>query len=53
MIELQKSVLISPYPCDQEVEFILEFYNARKYVRFLLVEKVDNELHLVNKFHLH
>ena len=52
LIELQKSVLVFPYPCSKEVEFILEFYNARKYVRFILAEKIDNQLHLMKKFNL-
>jgi len=50
LIELQKSVFVYPYPCRKEIEFILEFYNARRYVRFVLAEKIDNELHLKNKF---
>ena len=50
--ELQKSVLVYPYPCNNEIEFILELYNARKYVRFILAEKIDNELHLKKKFNL-
>ena len=52
MIELQKSVLVYPYPCNREIEFILELYNARKYVRFVLTEKIDNQLHLMKKFDL-
>lgn len=52
LIELQKSVFVYPYPCEKEIEFILEFYNARKHVRFILAEKVDNQLHLMKKFNL-
>ena len=52
LIELQKSVLVFPYPCNKEIEFILEFYNARKHVRFILAEKIDNQLHLMKKFNL-
>lgn len=52
LIELQKSVLVYPYPCYDEIEFILELYNAKKYVRFVLAEKVDNNLHLMKKFNL-
>ena len=52
LIELQKSVFVYPYPCDKEIEFILEFYNARKHVRFVLAEKIDNQLHLMKKFDL-
>ncbi|KKS58149.1 MAG: Phenylacetic acid degradation operon transcriptional regulator, paaX family [Candidatus Nomurabacteria bacterium GW2011_GWF2_43_24] len=52
LIELQKSVFVYPYPCSKEIEFILEFYNARKYVRSILAEKIDNQLHLMGKFGL-
>ena len=52
LVELQKSVFVSPFPCEKELEFLVEFYNARRYVRFILAEKVDNELHLMKKFKL-
>ena len=52
LIELQKSVFVYPYPCSDEIEFIVELYNARKYVRFILAENIDNELHLTKKFDL-
>lgn len=52
LIELQKSVFVYPYPCSKEIEFILELYNARKYVRFVLAEKIDNQLHLMQKLNL-
>jgi len=52
LIELQKSVFVYPYPCSEEIEFILEFYNTRKHVRFVLAEKIDNQLHLMKKFNL-
>ena len=51
-IELQKSVFVHPYHCNREIEFLLEFYNARKYVRFILAEEIDNELDLAHKFNL-
>ena len=52
LIELQKSVLVYPYACNREIEFILELYNARKHVRFVLAENIDIELHLKKKFNL-
>lgn len=52
LLEFQKSVFVHPYPCNKEIEFIIELYNAKKHVRFVLAEKVDNELHLKNKFSL-
>ncbi|MFA6552403.1 MAG: hypothetical protein WCT19_02770 [Candidatus Paceibacterota bacterium] len=51
-IELQKSVFVYPYPCLNEIEFIIETYGVRKYVRTLVVESIDNELDLKNKFNL-
>lgn len=51
-LELQKSVFVHPYPCHREIEFIVEFYNARRYVRFILAESLDNELDLRKKFNL-
>lgn len=51
-IELQKSVFVHPYPCNKELEFLIELYNARKYIRFVLADEIDNELHLIKKFEL-
>lgn len=53
LIELQKSVFVYPYPCSKEIEFILEFYNAKKHVRLILADSIDNELHLKKKFNLY
>jgi len=32
--EVQKSVFIHPYPCHDEIDFIVEVFEIRKYVRF-------------------
>jgi len=50
--ELQKSVFVFPYECEKEIEFIVEFFNLRKYVRFGVLESIDNELHLKKIFKL-
>lgn len=50
MKEYQKSVFICPYPCDSELEFIIEFYQIRPFVRQILAESIDNELHYKQKF---
>lgn len=50
--ELQKSVFVQPYPCDDEIDFLTEFYQVRPHVRKLVVDKIDNELHLKKKFRL-
>ncbi|MEA3293338.1 MAG: hypothetical protein U9P88_02675 [Patescibacteria group bacterium] len=50
--ELQKSVLVFPYKCRNEIEFIVEFFDLRKYVRFGVLESIDNEIHLKKIFDL-
>ena len=50
--ELQKSVFIHPYPCDDIFDFLVEFHNIRKHVRFILADNLDNSLHLKNMFQL-
>lgn len=48
--ELQKSVWVFPYGCKNEIDFIIEFFNLKKYVRFCILESIDNELHLKKIF---
>jgi len=50
--EFQKSVWIYPYKCKDEIDFIIEFFGLRKYVRFGVLESIDNELHLKKIFKL-
>jgi len=50
--ELQKSVFIFPYECKDEINFVIEFFKLRKFVRFCVLESIDNELHLKKIFHL-
>lgn len=49
---LQKSVFIYPYDIKDEFDFLVEFFNLRKYVRFGILKKIDNELHLKKIFNL-
>ena len=50
--ELQKSVFVFPYECKNEIDFVIEFFNLRKYVRYGILEFVDNDLHLRKIFKL-
>lgn len=50
--ELQKSVFVHPYPCGGEIEFLIEFYDARQHIRQIIAQHIDNELHLKTKFRL-
>lgn len=49
---LQKSVFIFPYECKNEIDFIIEIFNLRPYVRFLIVKEIDVDLDLKNRFKL-
>lgn len=48
----QKSVFVYPYDCKNEIDFIIEFLEIRKFVRFIIAENLDNELHLKKYFNL-
>lgn len=50
--ELQKSVFVFPYKCEDEIDFVIEFFEMRRHVRTVLAEKIDNELHLKKIFKL-
>lgn len=49
---LQESVYISPYPCFDEIEFLRELYGIAFTVRYLLVDKVEEDDFLRKHFHL-
>ena len=51
-IELQKSVLVFPFECEKEIEFIVEFFSLKPYVRYGILEYIDNALHLKQRFQL-
>ena len=46
----QKSVFVLPYECRNEVDFIIEFYNLRRYVRFMEVNAFDDDLAFKSHF---
>ena len=50
--KFQKSVFIYPFKCDEEIQFLIEFYKLRPYVRTILVLEVDNALDLKEIFDL-
>ena len=51
-LQFQKSVFVHPFECSNEIDFIIEFFSLRSYVRFILAEHIDNELHLKKHFSL-
>jgi DNA-binding transcriptional regulator PaaX len=49
-LELQKSVFILPYDCRDEFDFIVEFLGIRRYVRYMVVEEIDNQEYVEERF---
>lgn len=49
---LQRSVFVHPLDCKDEIDFLVELHDIRKYVRFMVVESIDNEPHLKKFFNL-
>lgn len=49
---LQESVWISPHNIASQIEILIDFCNAKKYVHYLLVEELDNKDVLMQLFKL-
>ncbi|MBI4991538.1 hypothetical protein HZB96_05620 [Candidatus Gottesmanbacteria bacterium] len=49
---LQDSVFVSPYPCFNEVEFLRELYGIPSTVKYLLVEKLEDDQEIKEYFSL-
>lgn len=49
---LQESVYVSPYPCFDEVEFLRELFGIAFSVRYLLVQKVEDDQFLREHFEI-
>lgn len=50
--QMQKSVWVCPYECEDELLFVAEMYYVEKYIEILTVEKLLHENILKNKFKL-
>lgn len=50
--ELQQSVFIQPYPCTEEINFLMEFFEIRNWVRLAEVDEITNEPELLIRFKL-
>ena len=50
--QLQKSVFTYPFPCTKEVNFIIDFFRVRPYVRIIIAKHIDNSRDLKLHFKL-
>ena len=51
-IKLQESVFVFPYECEDEINFIVEVFLIRPFVRFMKVKSFTNEEQIRVKFSL-
>lgn len=50
--QLQKSVLITPWKCQDEIDFIKHFYNVGEFVTYIEAESFDDEEKLKKYFQI-
>lgn len=50
--ELQHSVWVWPYQCRDEINFIVEVFDIRQYVRLVEADSITNEADLLLRFNL-
>jgi DNA-binding transcriptional regulator PaaX len=50
--ELQESIFLYPYECKGEIDALLEIFKIKKYVRFGLLDFIDNEEKIKIKYNL-
>ena len=51
-LKYQKSIFIYPYECKSEIDFVIEFFEIRPFVRYITAEKLDNEIDFKKRFRL-
>jgi len=50
--QLQRSALILPYPCKEEIDFLVELFEVRSYVYYMELHSISNEARLKLAFKL-
>ena len=51
--EWQHSIFVYPYPCEKEIDFVIEVFDLRPYVRYAEVIYLTNEASLKLDFQLY
>jgi len=50
--QLQKSAFIYPYPCDDEIKFLMSVFNISPYIHFIRTRYLENDQELKKYFNL-
>ena len=48
----QKSVFVCPFECRNEIDFIGEFFNVRKFIHYFVAKEIDDEEYLKGYYNL-
>lgn len=48
----QKSVYVTPYPCREEITFLLKFFGVEKHGKYLETQTLEDDLKLIHHFEL-
>jgi len=51
-VQLQKSVFLQPFPCEDEIEFLRLNFGISKFVQTIIISKLENEEFYKQKFNL-
>lgn len=51
-LQFQKSILVYPYPCKSEVDFIKDFFQIGDYVRYIEATSIENDKLLKRRFNI-
>jgi len=49
---LQESVWVCPWPCEKEIEFVVELFRAHAFVHFIEAKRIANDVRLRTHFKL-
>ena len=50
--QFQKSAWIYPYPFEEEILFVADFYGVRKHIQILEINRIFDDRQIKNHFHL-
>lgn len=51
-LQYQKSVFITPYPCEEEIDFAGECFGVRKHIRIITAKDVEDISNIKKHFHV-
>ena len=49
-LKIQKSVYIFPFECRAEIHFLVDCYEIRAYIQYLVVDEIDSDLKILDHF---